>query len=50
MALLAEHPATCGALASLLGCTDPWQVGPTGVVLLDRYPDTAIALEELMTT
>jgi hypothetical protein len=47
VALLAAHPATADALASLLGCDDPWREAP-GVTLTSRYPDTAVALGELL--
>jgi hypothetical protein len=50
-ALLAAHPATCDAVASLLGCDDPWATAepePAGAALLGRYPDTAVALEVLL--
>ncbi|MFJ2745094.1 hypothetical protein ACIO3O_36170 [Streptomyces sp. NPDC087440] len=52
-ALLAAHPATCDALAALLGCTDPWQAAdaaPGGAVLLDGFPETARAWEALLAT
>ncbi|MER5216253.1 hypothetical protein ABT063_38405 [Streptomyces sp. NPDC002838] len=51
IALLAAHPATCDAVAELLGCDEPWQqVDPRreGVVLLDSHPATATALEALL--
>ncbi|MFD4550586.1 hypothetical protein [Streptomyces sp. NPDC058466] len=50
-ALLAAHPATCDALADLLGCDEAWETvdpGPAGAVLTGRYPDTAVALEVLL--
>jgi hypothetical protein len=47
VALLAAHPATCDALANLLGCDEPWLAAP-GLTLASRYPDTAIALGELL--
>jgi hypothetical protein len=47
VALLAAHPATADALASLLGCDEPWQQAP-GLALATRYPDTAVALGELL--
>jgi hypothetical protein len=47
VALLATHPATCDAVAALLGCAGPWEPAATPVALLDRYPDTAAALEAL---
>ncbi|EMD24790.1 DUF5682 family protein [Amycolatopsis azurea] len=50
LALLAAHPATCDAVAGLLGCDDPWgSAAPTGLALRERYPDTAAALEEVLT-
>ncbi|KQX61389.1 DUF5682 family protein [Streptomyces sp. Root1310] len=48
--LLAAHPATCDALAALLGCDGTWEspaAGSSGAVLLARYPQTARALEAL---
>ncbi len=50
--LLAAHPATCDAVANLLGCTGTWETGggeSEGSALLGQYPDTALALEELLT-
>ncbi|MFI8883848.1 hypothetical protein [Streptomyces sp. NPDC053813] len=50
-ALLAAHPATCDAMASLLGCEGTWETadsGPAGVALTGRHPDTAVALEALL--
>ncbi|MCX4734255.1 DUF5682 family protein [Streptomyces sp. NBC_01363] len=49
--LLAAHPATCDAVASLLGCEGTWGTadsGPAGVALTGRHPDTAVALEALL--
>ncbi|MER6995458.1 hypothetical protein [Streptomyces sp. NPDC000410] len=49
--LLAAHPETCDAVASLLGCDGTWESagpGPTGAVLAGRHPDTAMALEALL--
>ncbi|MFF4835932.1 hypothetical protein [Streptomyces sp. NPDC001315] len=49
--LLAAHPATCDAVASLLGCDGTWETadpGPQGVALVGRHPDTATALEALL--
>ncbi|MFF1649085.1 hypothetical protein [Streptomyces sp. NPDC058240] len=49
--LLAAHPATCDAVASLLGCEGTWETadsGPAGVALIGRHPDTAVALEALL--
>ncbi len=51
MALLAAHPVTCDAVATLLGCDDPWETAapaPSGAALLDRYPATTRALEMLL--
>lgn len=51
VALLAAHPATCDAVADLLGCDDPWEAtepAPRGVALLGRHPATATALEALL--
>ncbi|SDX20891.1 hypothetical protein SAMN05216215_1008189 [Saccharopolyspora shandongensis] len=50
-ALLAAHPATCDAVADLLGCDGMWQTadpGGAGAELLGRYPETAAALAELL--
>ncbi|MEV0050519.1 hypothetical protein AB0H34_08510 [Saccharopolyspora shandongensis] len=50
-ALLAAHPATCDAVADLLGCDGKWQTadpGGAGAELLGRYPETAAALAELL--
>ncbi|WP_405708424.1 MULTISPECIES: hypothetical protein [unclassified Streptomyces] len=51
-ALLAEHPATCDAVANLLGCEGTWQTAeagrPAGAVLTGRHPETAAALEVLL--
>ncbi|MFF0739720.1 hypothetical protein ACFYVL_04890 [Streptomyces sp. NPDC004111] len=50
-ALLAAHPATCDAVAALLGCEGEWAAagaGGAGAVLLDRHPVTAQALEVLL--
>ncbi|MFJ4844576.1 DUF5682 family protein [Streptomyces sp. NPDC088733] len=49
--LLAAHPATCDAVADLLGCDGTWSTaepGPSGAVLIARHPDTAAALEALL--
>ncbi|ANZ21244.1 hypothetical protein SNOUR_40080 [Streptomyces noursei ATCC 11455] len=49
--LLAAHPATCDALAGLLGCDGSWQTeppAPHGAALTRSHPDTAIALEALL--
>jgi len=50
-ALLAAHPATCDAVASLLGCDGTWEAadpGPPGAALAGRHPDTALALAVLL--
>ncbi|MGW6916924.1 hypothetical protein ACWGB8_24320 [Kitasatospora sp. NPDC054939] len=48
-ALLAAHPASCDALAELLGCTEPWRsAAPAGAALLGRHPAAALALEQLL--
>ncbi|MFF4873037.1 hypothetical protein [Streptomyces sp. NPDC000961] len=53
-ALLPAHPATCDALAELLGCTEEWAPagGPppeaTGAALLTVHPDTCDALARLL--
>ncbi|MGW2086383.1 hypothetical protein [Streptomyces sp. NPDC001880] len=49
--LLAAHPATCDAVARLLGCEGEWETadsGPAGVALTGRHPETAVALEALL--
>lgn len=51
--LLAAHPATCDAVASLLGCEGTWEpavpAAPgAGTALAGCYPDTAVALEALL--
>ncbi|MGW0944842.1 hypothetical protein ACWD4O_20155 [Streptomyces sp. NPDC002623] len=49
--LLAAHPATCDALADLLGCEGTWESAeatPAGADLLARHPETATALEALL--
>lgn len=52
VALLAARPATCDALAELLGCdgtwADPEAAAPRGAELLDGHPETARALETLL--
>jgi hypothetical protein len=48
VALLSAHPATCDAVASLLGCEGTWEI-EGGAALVGQYPDTALALEELLT-
>lgn len=50
-ALLIAHPASCDAVANLLGYEGTWETadpGPAGAALTARYPDTAEALEALM--
>ncbi|MFC8011241.1 DUF5682 family protein [Streptomyces cinereoruber] len=53
-ALLPAHPATCDALAELLGCAGEWAPagGPppaaTGAALLPVHPDTCDALARLL--
>lgn len=50
-ALLAAHPATCDAVAWLLGCEGSWRTAdpaPPGALLAARHPDTAGALEVLL--
>ncbi|MDX3241294.1 DUF5682 family protein [Streptomyces sp. ME18-1-4] len=53
--LLAAHPATCDALADLLGYDGTWETAdvtsrtPSGAALLGRYPGTAQALAALLT-
>lgn len=50
LALLAAHPASCDAVAGLLGCEEPWgSTAPAGLALLQRYPESAAALEEVLT-
>ncbi|MET9505149.1 hypothetical protein ABZY42_26105 [Streptomyces sp. NPDC006622] len=50
--LLAAHPATCDALAALLGCEGAWTSpegdAPRGAALLAGHPETATALEVLL--
>ncbi|MFI9344159.1 hypothetical protein ACIG0D_23295 [Streptomyces sp. NPDC052773] len=51
--LLAAHPATCDAVASLLGCDDGWAEAdqpPSGAALLAHHPHTGEALAALLTT
>ncbi|MEU3529841.1 hypothetical protein AB0E62_39420 [Streptomyces sp. NPDC038707] len=51
--LLPAHPATCDAVADLLGCEGGWHTpepSRTGATLLARHPGTPQALEELLTT
>ncbi|WOX20634.1 DUF5682 family protein [Streptomyces solicathayae] len=51
-ALLAAHPATCDALADLLGCPGGWAApqgsGHPAGALLDRHPESVRALEALL--
>ena len=50
IALLAAHPATCDAVARLLGCDGTWKAadpGP-GAALASRHQDTALALNALL--
>ncbi|MFZ4191627.1 hypothetical protein [Streptomyces pseudogriseolus] len=51
-ALLAAHPATCDAVAELLGCEDGWQQHDTparpGAALLSAHPATCDAVAELL--
>ncbi|MFD3484308.1 hypothetical protein [Streptomyces sp. NPDC058665] len=49
-ALLAAYPATCDAVADLLGCEGTWERAdvPSGAVLTVRHPETATALEVLL--
>ncbi|MFF2327146.1 MULTISPECIES: hypothetical protein [unclassified Streptomyces] len=51
VALLPAHPATCDAVAELLGCADGWtpaDAPPRGVALLPAHPATCDALAELL--
>ncbi|WP_369142306.1 hypothetical protein [Streptomyces sp. R44] len=52
-ALLPAHPATCDALAGLLGTTEGWTTtnapAEAGAVLLATHPATSEALAELLT-
>ncbi|MFB7915757.1 hypothetical protein [Streptomyces sp. NPDC056061] len=52
VALLAVHPASCDAVAELLGCDGVWETpepGPvSGAALVGRHPDTAFALGALL--
>ncbi|WAZ25276.1 hypothetical protein STRCI_006759 [Streptomyces cinnabarinus] len=52
-ALLSAHPATCDAVAELLGCDAGWEeagapAAPSGVALLTAYPATCDAVAELL--
>lgn len=49
--LLASHPATCDAMARLLGCDGGWEAaepGPRGAALVHAHPGTATALGALL--
>ncbi|MFE7264394.1 hypothetical protein ACFU9B_20385 [Streptomyces sp. NPDC057592] len=50
--LLAAQPATCDAVARLLGCEGTWETAetdhPAGAALTGRHPETAAALEALL--
>ncbi|MDV9194709.1 DUF5682 family protein [Streptomyces sp. Wh19] len=50
--LLAAHPATCDAVAGLLGWEGTWETAepdrPADAALLGRHPETAVALEVLL--
>ncbi|KOX24690.1 MULTISPECIES: DUF5682 family protein [unclassified Streptomyces] len=52
--LLSAHPATCDALAELLGCDEEWAPaggpppGTAGAALLSAHPDTCDALARLL--
>ncbi|GAB2596008.1 hypothetical protein GCM10027168_30940 [Streptomyces capparidis] len=49
--LLTAHPGTCDAVAGLLGCDGAWETaepGPAGAALAGLHPDTAVALERLL--
>ncbi len=52
VALLAAHPATCDAVAELLGCEDGWQPHDAparpGAALLSAHPATCDAVAELL--
>ncbi|MCH0560645.1 DUF5682 family protein [Streptomyces sp. MUM 16J] len=50
--LLAAHPTACEAVSALLGCEGPWATAasaPRSAALVDRHPDTAVALGALLT-
>ncbi|MGW0952586.1 hypothetical protein ACWCRF_20090 [Streptomyces sp. NPDC002405] len=51
-ALLPAHPATCDAVAELLGCTQGWTPAdvppPSGVGLLTAHPATCDAVADLL--
>lgn len=50
--LLADHPEACDAVAGLLGCEGAWASPGSGrregAALAGRHPDTALALEALL--
>ncbi|HYQ69414.1 hypothetical protein [Actinophytocola sp.] len=49
--LLAAHPATCDAVARLLGYDGTWATAgsaPRGAALVGRFPGTALALADLL--
>lgn len=47
VALLAAYPATCDAVANVLGCEEIWEkAGP--LALVSQYPDTATAMAALL--
>ncbi|WP_299538171.1 DUF5682 family protein [uncultured Streptomyces sp.] len=49
--LLTAHPATCDAVAGLLGCTGEWETGPApspAAALVGRHPATAEAVGALL--
>ncbi|MEU9463866.1 hypothetical protein [Streptomyces sp. NPDC048312] len=50
--ILAAHPATCDAVAGLLGWEVTWETAepdrPAGAALLGRHPETAVALDVLL--
>ncbi|WP_424638783.1 hypothetical protein [Embleya sp. AB8] len=51
LALVAAHPATCDAVARLLGCEGTWAAAepvPAGAALVEQFPDTAIAAAGLL--
>jgi hypothetical protein len=50
IALLAAHPATCDAVAALLGCSGTWEAADPGpdAALASRHQDTALALNVLL--
>ncbi|MFB7733150.1 hypothetical protein ACFC08_01855 [Streptomyces sp. NPDC056112] len=51
-ALLPAHPATCDAVAELLGCTQGWASAdappPSGIGLLTAHPATCAAVADLL--